>query len=88
MTAEDKESLRAWAKNWHEGIFLVQGRQALELLAENEQLAAEVERLKSGNFTEDEFQNLCHNEPVQSGKERFKAGCVAYCAKLFAGTET
>lgn len=38
MTAEDKASLKAWAENWYEGIFLVQGRQVLELLAENEQL--------------------------------------------------
>lgn len=40
MTDEDKASLKAWAKNWYEGIGQVQARQALELLAENEQLQA------------------------------------------------
>jgi hypothetical protein len=43
MTPEDKASLKAWAKNWHEGIFLVQGRQVLELLAENEELQGALE---------------------------------------------
>jgi hypothetical protein len=45
MTPEEKVELKAWAKAWHEGIFLVQGRQVLELLAENEALQGEVERL-------------------------------------------
>jgi hypothetical protein len=43
MTAEDKASLKAWAENWYAGIGQVQARQALELLAENETLAAQVE---------------------------------------------
>jgi hypothetical protein len=36
MTKDDLAALKAWAKNWHEGIFLVQGRQVLELLAQLE----------------------------------------------------
>lgn len=54
MTAEDKASLKAWAKNWYEGIGQVQARQALELLAENETLIeknaaflAEIRRLQA-----------------------------------------
>jgi hypothetical protein len=43
MKPEEKAELKAWAKNWWEGIFLVQGRQVLELLAENESLAAKAE---------------------------------------------
>jgi hypothetical protein len=45
MTPEEKVELKAWAEAWYKGIFLVQGRQVLELLAENEKLAAENQRL-------------------------------------------
>lgn len=41
------------------------------------------DRLLSGNFTPEEFQNLCHNEGVQSGFEAFVNGCEAYQQKLF-----
>ena len=46
------------------------------------ELEREVARLKSGDFTEEEFQNLCHNLD-ESDECRFKAGCEAYQAKLF-----
>lgn len=52
-------------------------------------LLNEYERLKEGNFTEAEFQNLCHNMKVD-GKpltyedvERFQRGCDDYQRKLF-----
>jgi hypothetical protein len=45
MTPEEKVELKAWAEAWYKGIFLVQGRQVLELLAENEELQGEAERL-------------------------------------------
>jgi hypothetical protein len=45
-------------------------------------LLAEIDRLKAGRFTEEEFQNLCH-QFTPDDRERFEAGCRAYQAKLF-----
>jgi hypothetical protein len=45
-------------------------------------LVSEIERLKSGNFTEEEFQNLCHCVPEED-KEKFFQGCTEYQRKLF-----
>lgn len=42
----------------------------------------ENERLRSGNFTEDEFQNLCHNFQDED-MDRFADGCISYMEKLF-----
>jgi hypothetical protein len=41
-----------------------------------------VERLLRGDFTEDEFQNLCHRFQ-DADAERFSQGCVDYMTKLF-----
>lgn len=46
-------------------------------------LLAEIDRLKEGYFTEEEFQNLCHNLSVKDGEHRFKKGCEEYQKKLF-----
>lgn len=45
-------------------------------------LIGEIHRLKEGNFTEEEFQNLCHNFSEED-KCRFKQGCIDYQKKLF-----
>lgn len=45
-------------------------------------LEEEVERLKAGRFTEEELQNLCHNQD-KGCPLRFAEGCVAYNRKLF-----
>lgn len=45
-------------------------------------LEKEIERLKAGRFTEEEFQNLCHTFS-EDDECRFKAGCVEYHKKLF-----
>lgn len=45
-------------------------------------LLAEIDRLKRGDFTEEEFQNLCHNFSADDVC-RFRRGCLAYQAKLF-----
>ena len=45
-------------------------------------LEAEVERLKRGDFTDDEFQNLCHSMP-QAKMNCFQKGCEEYQKKLF-----
>ena len=45
-------------------------------------LMLEIARLKRGDFTEEEFQELCHNFS-EDDECRFKAGCEAYQAKLF-----
>jgi hypothetical protein len=47
-------------------------------------LLAEIDRLKAGRFTEEEFQNLCHNF-TPDDRERFEAGCRAYQDKLSGG---
>ena len=52
------------------------------LTKENEELRAEVERLKAGDFTDEEFQNLCHCIPEQNRDEFFK-GCAEYQRRLF-----
>ena len=46
-------------------------------------LRQEIERLKEGNFTEKEFQNLCHNKQVQDGFENFCNGCDEFQKQLF-----
>lgn len=46
-------------------------------------LAGEVQRLKEGRFTPEEFQNLCHMKQVQDGFESFAQGCREYQKKLF-----
>lgn len=48
-----------------------------------ESLANEAERLRRGEFTSEEFQNLCHNTDVQAGFNAFADGCEAYQQKLF-----
>jgi hypothetical protein len=57
----------------------------LELTNLKQQLAdttAEVERLKSGDFTKEELQNLCHNLS-EDDEQRFRQGCSDYQKKLF-----
>lgn len=45
---------------------------------------AECDRLKAGQFTDDEFQTLCHLLPAEKYKpEDFCDGCEAYQVKLF-----
>lgn len=51
-------------------------------------LANEVERLRRGDFTAEEFQNLCHNTDVQAGFDAFADGCEAYQQKLFGRCRT
>jgi hypothetical protein len=48
------------------------------------QAGREIDRLKRGDFTEEEFQALCHNFS-EDDEARFKAGCEAYQRKLFGG---
>ena len=48
-------------------------------------LTIEVARLKRGDFTPEEFQNLCHNlheRPVCT-REEFSQGCLQFQEKLF-----
>jgi len=46
----------------------------------------EIQRLKEGNFTPEEFQNLCHNLQGK-GREEFQIGCNEYQEKLFGKRE-
>lgn len=50
------------------------------------ELTSEIERLKSGNFTMEEFQFLCHNLPNNCTKESFCNGCEEYQKKLFGSS--
>lgn len=53
-------------------------------------LEAEIDRLKRGDFTPEEFQNLCHNLHCKGGvftRKEFAAGCLQYQDRLF-GPET
>ena len=47
-----------------------------------QELIAEVQRLKRGDFSQEEFQNLCHNFD-ESDECRFLDGCRDYQRKLF-----
>lgn len=53
------------------------------LLGAIHNLQSEVRRLKAGDFTEDEFQNLCHKMNENNGPQKFCDGCEAYQQKLF-----
>jgi hypothetical protein len=57
-------------------------RQLVEVLCD------EVERLRGGDFTPQEFQNLCHNTDIQAGFEAFADGCEAYQQKMFGRCRT
>lgn len=45
----------------------------------------EIDRLKAGRFTEDEFQNLCHTFSADDAC-RFRQGCEEYQRKLFGSS--
>lgn len=57
-------------------------RQISDLADALNRQTAEVARLKRGDFTEEEFQTLCHNMKPDDLR-RFRAGCEDYQAKLF-----
>lgn len=59
-------------------------KKAESLRARAEKAEAECERLRRGDFTDEELQNLCHNMPEKETKAAaFIAGCRAYQEKLF-----
>lgn len=59
-----------------------------ELQAKVSEQEGELARLRRGDFTPEEFQNLCHNIDVQAGRECFEAGCREYQERLFGKKET
>mgnify|MGYP001570321314 CR=1 FL=1 len=56
--------------------------QVEKLELELAQLRSELERYKSGNLSDEELQQLCHNLP-EDCPERFARGCVEYNRRLF-----
>ncbi len=46
-------------------------------------LLDEITRLKEGNFTPEEFHNLCHNRKPPVTREEFAEGCRWYQEQLF-----
>lgn len=65
-----------------EGIRFTHAADTLLLVAEVRRLAADNARLLRGDFTEVEFQNLCHNLSTKD-RARFERGCKDYQNKLF-----
>lgn len=59
------------------------GRILANLLNTIGEQAQEIERLKRGDFTPAEFQNLCHSKTVQDGFGDFVVGCHEYQQQLF-----
>ncbi len=47
---------------------------------------AEIERLREGEFSDTEFQNLCHCMP-ENDRDAFFTGCTEYQRKLFGKAE-
>lgn len=45
--------------------------------------STEFKRLLSGDFTQEEFQNLCHNMNPDCKRSDFEKGCKDYTDKLF-----
>ena len=60
----------------------------LSLLDELEAKDQEIARLKTGKFTEEEFQNLCHELSEDGKPECFAKGCIEYQKKLFGYSPT
>jgi hypothetical protein len=56
---------------------------ALSAEAQVDVLTREVVRLKVGELTEQEFQDLCHGLIGSDGPVRFAQGCREYNRKLF-----
>lgn len=70
-------------EEWLKERSLFTNKEVNRLLDRAEKAESEIRRLKNGEFTEEEFQNLCHNRSVQEGACRFKQGCEEYTKKLF-----
>ena len=50
-------------------------------------LLTERSRLLAGQFTDEEFQELCHNTDIQCGFGAFVGGCAKFQGKLFGFSE-
>lgn len=70
------------AEDYELTIRKIDGKSPAQLLGE---LRAENERLKRGDFTSEEFQNLCHNLSEEN-KVAFFEGCSSYQKKLFGSS--
>lgn len=58
-------------------------REKVDLQSRLKQVERERDRLLRGDFTAEEFQNLCHNTDIQAGFDAFANGCEAYQEKMF-----
>lgn len=73
---EDRKYLESCISLYLHGMLGPYNGKMIELLIK------EVERLRKGDFTEEEFQNLCHNFSTEDAC-RFKQGCIEYQKQLF-----
>jgi hypothetical protein len=75
------------ALSWAIADVVYYRKRSWEYLEKYDSAVAELNRLRRGDFTEEEFQNLCHNSSADDAC-RFRAGCEAYQRKLFGGQDT
>ncbi len=84
MTRNELEKVRLLANddNLDKWASLRNRVQVMHVLKYVDYLESEIVRLKRGDFTEKEFQDLCHHFS-EDDRERFKAGCKEYQRQLF-----
>jgi hypothetical protein len=78
MTADELEAIRERAANWQAQDPLPPA----DLCTDRLDLLDEVDRLKAGRFTPEEFDALCHCLSEEDAC-RFKQGCEEYQRRLF-----
>lgn len=98
--ATGMESYKKASERWAAAVNSVKDQLALErrecerqsweigkLLETVGAMAEENQRLKRGDFTPEEFQNLCHHRDEKPGctQTNFEIGCTKYQRKLFGG---
>lgn len=81
---QERDALRAEVEELRKQVRDYRDAASAEALLADE-ARAEVDRLKRGDFTPEEFQNLCHHRDEKPGctVTDFMAGCNEYIRKLF-----
>lgn len=84
------DDVKAWILNEEPRLTIGQAvRDRSSALMRIKELDKELVRLKRGDFTPEEFQNLCHNRHEKEGctAKDFFDGCAAYQKSLFGKSE-
>jgi hypothetical protein len=80
--AEEMKKLEAEARQYKEA-YEVEISITREMSGREAFLHEEIDRLRTGNFTAEEFQSICHNLPEDCTAEAFCKGCEDYQTNLF-----